>query len=488
MGLLFETEIKKLNQFIKEIQNEIQEKNYKKLETIDKAENSLQEYNLLFSEINSLKQALIPQCKKINQKVLNNILQIGNPNDSIYFLMKTFYWIIKGFNNEDNIQKKNNIEWKFLQNNLNYDIVLSYLSFISNSNMSYLTNEDLDEAMPFLVNYEKLKNIFINISKDLIIILDFIKLSLELNVKINIMNSLYESNCNKNNKIENIDILINNLNNLLKNSKLILSQINKDYNYYKELNNNNDEEGLIKNSYLILEKYSLYEKYSVEKEKHHIDDISTIKYIIKLNKKYRDKEYFITHLSTSLINFNKGIRKLNENEFIIDIKNNNLKKKNIKSRNYDKKFDLNSIKEENYLSSLNSYSNNISELDNLTGRYSYNYNYNWFKNNDDNIISFNNKNNSSLVIKGNLEKNFNFKKNLSIKKSTLNYLLKKNSDITAEYEKTKSSELSEKNKNKNKKIKDSNMIYYIPQEQGSLTLEKEENNNYCSYSCFKNIV
>ena len=32
------------------------------------------------------------------------------------------------------------------------------------------------------------------------------------------------------------------------------------------------------------------------------------------------------------------------------------------------------------------------------------------------------------------------------------------------------------------------MIYYIPQEQGSLTLEKEENNNYCSYSCFKNIV
>ena len=40
--LLFETDIKKLNEFIKEIIEEIQEKNIKKKEIIDKAENSLQ--------------------------------------------------------------------------------------------------------------------------------------------------------------------------------------------------------------------------------------------------------------------------------------------------------------------------------------------------------------------------------------------------------------------------------------------------------------
>ena len=214
ISLLFETDIRKLNQFMKEIMNDIQEKNKKKKEIIDKAENSMQEYDLLFFEINSLKQALIPQCEKINQKVLDNILKISNPNDSIFYLMKAFYWIIKGFDKEKS-QNKNDIEWAFLQQNLNYQTFLSYLNFISNSTMSYLTNEDLDEAMPFLVNYDKLKNIFNQISEDLVKVLDFIKSSLELNVKINIMNSLYENNCNKNTKIENIDIFINNLNNLI---------------------------------------------------------------------------------------------------------------------------------------------------------------------------------------------------------------------------------------------------------------------------------
>ena len=74
LALLLETDIRKLNQFLREITNDIQEKNIRKKEIIDKAENSLQEYDLLYFEINSLKQALIPQCEKINQKVLN-ILQ-----------------------------------------------------------------------------------------------------------------------------------------------------------------------------------------------------------------------------------------------------------------------------------------------------------------------------------------------------------------------------------------------------------------------------
>ena len=497
INLLLDTDIRKLNEFIKEINNDIQEKNIKKKEIIDKAENSIQEYDSLFYEINSLKKALIPQCEKINEKVINNIIKIGNPNDSIFLLMKTFYWIIIGFDKEKS-KNKNEVEWNFLQNNLSYQNFLLYLNFISNSTMSYLTNEDLDESMPFLVNYDKLKNIFSQISEDLVIILDFIKSSLELNVKINIMNSLYENNCNKNTKKENIDISINNLNNLLQKGKMILSQIIKDYKKYKEIEIDDEEQ--IKKGYLILEKYSLFERYSVERERRTtIGDISTIKFIIKLNKKYRNKEKFIIHLSLSLNNFIKGKRKLNENKFISDIINSN-KKKEIKGRNYEKKYELNSIKEENYSSSLNtqnnlndgkSISNNISEFENLTGRYSFNYNYNWYNNNIennnkeiyndnllDNIIPIQNKK-YNLVIKGNTEKH-HIKNNKSFPISSLNKILKKGCD--SEYEQTRYSDLSEKNK----KIKNLERSFLIPKKKGKLTLEKEENDSYYSYFCFKN--
>ena len=101
------------------------------MQIIEKTENSFQEYDLLFYEINSIKQTLISQCKKINQKVLNNIFKIKNPNDSIYFLyflLKIFFWINKGF---EEGQKKKDVEWKYIRKNLTYKSIISYLSFIS---------------------------------------------------------------------------------------------------------------------------------------------------------------------------------------------------------------------------------------------------------------------------------------------------------------------------------------------------------------------
>jgi hypothetical protein len=493
------------------MQNECQEMNNKKLQLIEKAENSFQEYDLLFYEITTLKQTLISHCEKITQTVLNNILKINNPNDSIYFLMKTFYWIIKGF---ESGEKKNNLEWEYIQKNLNYESIISYLSFISESNIIYLTNEDLDEAMPFMVNYDKLKSIYLKISEDLIIILDFIKISLEFNVKSNIMNSLYTSNCNKNTKIDKLTSSINELNNLIQKAKIVLLQIIKDYKNYKEMNLN--EENQIKNGYLILEKYSLFERYSVENERHaSIGDISTIKFIIKLNKKYRDKEKFILHLSSSLVNFNKGHRKLDELKFIDDIRNAN-SKKGIKGRNYNRKYELNSIKEENYSSSINNYSrnntniydsknnysNNITTYNVLTGEaYSYNYNYNWYENNNnifntvDNSLHFPNipnKKKLPLVIRGNIKRNdINC---IPIQIPSLNLLLKQSNNGTLECDQTKGSEISDKtflncksndiSARRINKQKD----FFIPQGQGSLTLEKEENNNYCSYFCFKSKI
>jgi hypothetical protein len=321
-----------------------------------------------------------------------------------------------------------------------------------------------------------------------------VKSSLELNVKLNIMNSLYENNCNKNTKIENIDKSINNLNNLYQNGKMILLQINKDYKNYKELNGSKEEQ--IKNGYLIMEKYALFERYSVEKERPTtIEDVSAIKFIIKLNKKYRNKEKFLFHLFLSLNNFNKGKRKLDENKFISDIKNSNNKKIK-KNKNFEKKYELNSIKEENYSSSLNTqnniynnfnnYSNNISDFDNLTGRYSYNYNYDWFINSDqehiidkfvkfnnyndlDNIIPIGNSKYHSLVIKGNIEKNQNNKNSFPV--SSLNILLKKENRSEKIKLHEKISESSSEKFTINKSNKD------------KLTLEKEENENYCSSLC-----
>jgi hypothetical protein len=102
---------------------------------------------------------------------------------------------------------------------------------------------------------------------------------------------------------------------------MILLQINKDYKNYKELNGSKEEQ--IKNGYLIMEKYALFERYSVEKERPTTieDDVSAIKFIIKLNKKYRNKEKFLFHLFLSLNNFNKSKRKLDKNKFRYDIKN-----------------------------------------------------------------------------------------------------------------------------------------------------------------------
>ena len=507
--MLFQTEIKKLNQFIEEIQNECQEKNRKKMQIIEKAENSFQEYDLLYYEINTLKQNLISHCEKITQKVLNNILKIKNPNDSIFFLMKTFYMIIKGF---EEGQKNKDIEWGLICKNLNNKSILSYLSFISESTIIYLTNEDLDEAMPFMVNYDKLKSIYIKLSKDLIIILDFIKLSLEFNVKLNIISSLYTSNCNKNTKINMLASNINELKNLLQKAKLVLLQIIKDYKNFKEMNMN--EENQIKNGYLILEKYSLFERYSVEHERNtsSIGDISTIKFIIKLNKKYRDREKFILHLSSSLVNYNKGNRKLNENQFIYDIKNTNSKKA-IKGRNYNRKYELNSIKEENYSSSINNFSrnknksiydsknnygNNISNYNNLTNGYNYNYNYNWFEN--PNSKKFNSVDNSSAipkkkdnlsVYKGNIKRNSMNSNTIQI--PSLNLLIKQSNNGTLECDQTKRSEMSEKTLKNSKSIECNSFKkainrkpFFIPQGQGGLTLEREENTNYCSFSCFKN--
>ena len=67
------------------------------MQIIEKAKNSFKEYDLLYYDINTLKQTLIAQCEKITPKVLNNILKIQNPNDSIFFFNENILFDNKRF-------------------------------------------------------------------------------------------------------------------------------------------------------------------------------------------------------------------------------------------------------------------------------------------------------------------------------------------------------------------------------------------------------
>ena len=65
--------------------------------------------------------------QKNKSKSFEQYIKNQNPNDSIYFLMKIFFCIIKGFEKE---QKKKNVEWEYIRKNLTYKSIISYLSFI----------------------------------------------------------------------------------------------------------------------------------------------------------------------------------------------------------------------------------------------------------------------------------------------------------------------------------------------------------------------
>ena len=97
--------------------------------------------------------------------------------------------------------------------------VLIYIKVTSEIFHKRLNKDDLDEAMPFLVNYEKLEEILKKFGNEYLLILEFIKINVDYNIKLNIIQNLYNGNLNKNNKINTLQTEVNNLNNLLEKSK-----------------------------------------------------------------------------------------------------------------------------------------------------------------------------------------------------------------------------------------------------------------------------
>ena len=315
----------------------------------------MQEYELIEYEINSMKEKVTEKGEKVTSSTLNKIFQIKNPDSQIFFIMKIVYQILnnnidiigdnssKNINNNNNtnnnnsiknVYKKENITWEFMKKNITYKSILLLISLISETSNLNLSKEIMESATPIITKYNHFKNCYIDTYPEIITIIDFIKILIVYYTKLNLVKKLYISNKNKKNKMETIQSDLTKYDESIQKAKLLLNEITKDYNAFKK---NENKDNRIIYGYNILEKYSLYEKYYVGRESMYTYDekyynnyggndygnkISKIKYVIKLNKKYRNKEKFIHQLTSSLISYTKGIRKINKEKFIQNIKEN----------------------------------------------------------------------------------------------------------------------------------------------------------------------
>ena len=374
-----------MKEFIEEYKYEYQQQDIKLNEIVEKTTNILQEYELIEYEINTMKKKVIAKGEKVTSVTLNKIFQIKNPDSQIIFIMKIIYQILKNnidvieesstkninslnsYNNNNssvnnNINKKENITWEFMKKNITYKSILLLISFISETSNLNLSKEIMENATPIITKYNHYKNCYINTYPEIIIIIDFIKLLIVYYTKLNLVKKLYISNKNKNNKMETIQSDLNKYDETIQKAILLLNEINKDYNAWKK---NKNKENKIIYGYNILEKYSLYEKYYVGQESiYNYDEeyynnyggddfnnkITKIKYVIKLNKKFRNKEKFIHQLSSSLISYTKGIRKINKEKFIQNIKE-------YRNNSLNKNSNTNSINKNNVTININNNNN-----------------------------------------------------------------------------------------------------------------------------------
>ena len=301
--IVFTKEVNKVSKYILEIEIELNNQTNKLNNLVNKAENSFQQYELLNYEIGTIKKLLLEVAGKITQKLLNDILLIKNPNEAIYLLIMIFYKIIKSIDNNDKINN-NNIKWEILQKKCTYSSFNQYISLISEFFHNGLNKEDLDEAMPFLVNYEKLEEILKKFGNEYLIILEFIKINIDYNIKLNIIQNLYHGSLNKNNKINYLQNEVNNLNSLLDKYKELFNEMEKELTILKFLNIK--MKNWTKNNKIfalnIITKYNLHEQYNIIYEFSQTSEKE--KYIIKLKSEFKIRDNFLNNLFENKDKFN----------------------------------------------------------------------------------------------------------------------------------------------------------------------------------------
>ena len=380
LQIILSKEINKLREYIGELKVYYHQQDTKLNEIIEKTTKLLQGYQLVECEISAVQKKVISTGEKINSSVLKKIFKIKNPNNQIIFIMKILYSVLKNnieIKDEKEVSKKVNqikeINWAFLKYKIepkSISLLLAYISETSNLNIS---NEILESSNLIISKYDQYKNIYLENFPEILIIIDFIEVLMIYYKKLNMLKKLYVTNQIKSNKMEAIQSDMDKLAEMMKKTKFLLDKIEKDYENYLIIVKNKDKSNRMIYGYNIIEKYGLYEKYVLSEEYiTNNDDYkneyysnyggneysnlkSKIRYVIKLKKEYRKKEKFIEQLSSSLITYTKGIRKINIEKFIKAITENRNTSVNRKSSNTNS---LSKSKNKNNIS-INISNNNI---------------------------------------------------------------------------------------------------------------------------------
>ena len=380
LQIILSKEISKLREYIGELKIYCHQQDTKLNEILEKTTKLFQGYQLFECEIISVQKKVISTGEKINSSVLKKIFKIKNPNNQIIFIMKILYSVLKNnieIKDEKEVSKKVNqikeINWAFLKYKIepkSISLLLAYISETSNLNIS---NEILESSNLIISKYDQYKKIYLENFPEILIIIDFIEVLMIYFKKLNMLKKLYVTNQIKSNKMEAIQSDMDKLAEMMKKTKFLLDKIEKDYENYLIIVKNKDKSNRMIYGYNIIEKYGLYEKYVLSEEYiPNNDDYkneyysnyggneysnlkSKIRYVIKLKKEYRKKEKFIEQLSSSLITYTKGIRKINIEKFIKAITENRNTSVNRKSSNTNS---LSKSKNKNNIS-INISNNNI---------------------------------------------------------------------------------------------------------------------------------
>ncbi len=380
LQIILSKEINKLREYIGELKVYYHQQDTKLNEIIEKTTKLLQGYQLVECEISAVQKKVIATGEKINSSVLKKIFKIKNPNNQIIFIMKILYSVLKSnieINDEKELSKKvsqiKEINWAFLKYKIEPKAISLLLSYISETSNLNISNEILESSNLIITKYEQYKKIYLDNFPEILIIIDFIEVLMIYFKKLNMLKKLYVTNQIKSNKMEAIQSDMDKLAEMMKKTKFLLDKIEKDYENYLIIVKNKDKSNRMIYGYNIIEKYGLYEKYVLSEEYiTNNDDYkneyysnyggneysnlkSKIRYVIKLKKEYRKKEKFIEQLSSSLITYTKGIRKINIEKFIKAITENRNTSVNRKSSNTNS---LSKSKNKNNIS-INISNNNI---------------------------------------------------------------------------------------------------------------------------------
>ena len=374
LELILTKELSKLAEFTKELKTCYYQQDSKLNETLEQTTKLFQGYQLVESEISSMQNKVIAKGEKITSSVLNKIFQLKNPNTQIIHIMKIVYEILRqniDMMKENSSNDDENINWEFLKKKVEKNSILLLLSKISETSTLNMSKEIMKNWTPINSKYNQYKNIYMKNFPEIMVILDFIEVLMVFYTKLTMLQKLYVSNQNKGNKLETIQSDINKNRGLMDLTQLFLAKISKDFENYKKSLENKDKSNRMIYGYNILEKYSLYEKYIVSEEyifpdedynseyynNYGGDTFNNLKkkkrYVIKLDKKYSKKEKFIQQLSSSLLTYTKGTRRINIEKFIKAI-----------NENRNTSVHKNSSNTNSFSKSKNKNKNNISILSN----------------------------------------------------------------------------------------------------------------------------